>query len=159
MSKQYELSQQDIIVAIESTTTMWKDLTKDNLVHGNIMCPLCNLVRTVYRLTLHKGSARGACLLCPVKHLGLFHICVGIQHVYKTSSTTEEDMKTLRKTVLDNLKLLQKEINKPKTFNDYTAKVLEARRSMILGQQTGRIKRNVKEVITKPKRIFKVNRE
>ena len=111
MPKQYEPSQGEVLAAIQSTNTLWSDLQKESLVRGNTTCSLCNLIKTIYRTSFHKGSARGACLLCPVKHFDLFHICVGIQHVYSTPDITTREMNALRKTVLDHLQVLQEKVS------------------------------------------------
>jgi len=159
MGKQYEPSQQEIITAIDHTVTLWKTLPKENLIKGNFVCPLCNLIKTVYRVSFNKGSARGACVLCPIKHAGLFHICVGIQHVYSNSNITDNEMKALIKTVCASLKILKTSISNNDTYNAYTLNVLENRRSMIPGHKTGKISRTIKKEVVKPRRIFKATRK
>jgi len=158
MTKQYEASQNEILGAIQSTESFWKGLQKETLVRGNTTCSLCTLIKTVYNTSFQKGSARGACLLCPVKYFGLFHICVGIQHVYSTPDITTTEMNALRKTVVNSLHTLQQAISKKKNYDEYLSTTIALRRSSILGQQAGKIRRNTQEERVKPKRIFKHNK-
>ena len=103
MVRQSNITQQELLDAVDNTIAAWESLRKENL-KGNLMCPLCALVKNTYKGTFQKGSARGTCLLCPVKHFNAFHICVGIGHVYSTSDMTDNEMKSLRGTVLTTLK-------------------------------------------------------
>lgn len=156
MAKQFDVSQEEILSAISSTSVVWNDLQKENL-RGNLVCPLCNLIKNVYKVSFQKGSARGACLLCPVKYFGKFHICVGIGHVFNSSEITSDEMKSLRKTVLDNLEELKATVTSGTEYDRYIKFVINERKAMNIRRPEAP-KPTGSPSLTKPRRIIKAGK-